>query len=201
MVYWTIQHKDVIDVLNKQGTYYPDFEKSPQVHRETYDRLLRIFNEFNKTEYKGLIFCIAKDGRTDKSLTFQNEADFSEYMKSRPLVLDALNNGAYTLLDDNHLLCRVETDKFDKQWLCIVDFWNYIMMDGTSQFQYEMCRPSNPSLENVSYEDFVELAWKMMRECKMFRPLMSNTIFQFNIPYIEQDMLKETYSLEPLVNA
>ena len=100
MVYWTIQHKDVIDVLNKQGTYYPDFEKSPQVHRETYDRLLRIFNEFNKTEYKGLIFCIAKDGRTDKSLTFQDETDFSEYMQARPCVLDALNNGAYPLLDD-----------------------------------------------------------------------------------------------------
>jgi hypothetical protein len=45
------------------------------------------------------------------------------------------------------------------------------------------------------------LAWKMPRECKMFRPLMSSTIFQANIPYIERDMLKGTYSLESLVNA
>lgn len=199
MVYWTIQHKDVIDVLNKQGAYYPDFEKSPQVHRETYDRLLSVFNEFNKTEYKGLIFCIAKDGRTDKSLAFHDEADFAEYMKARPGVLRALNNGAYPLLDDNHLLCRIETDKFDQQWLCIVDFWNFVMMDGTCQSQYEMCRPRVPSLENISYNDFVELAWKMMRECKMFRPLMSSTIFQANIPYIERDMLKGTYSLSSLL--
>lgn len=54
---------------------------------------------------------------------------------------------------------------------------------------------------NVSYDDFVELAWKMMRKCKMFRPLMSSTIFQANIPYIERDMLKGTYSLDALVNA
>ena len=200
MVYWTIQHKKVINILDEQGAYYPDFEKSPQAHSETYGKLLRTFNEINKTTYKGLIFCIAKDGRTDKSLTFSDDTEFFQYMRARPGVLNALNNGSYLLLDKEHLLCRVETDKFDQQCLCIVDFWNYIMMDGSCRFQYEMCRPNIPALKDVTYNDFVGLSWKMMREGKMFRPLMSSTIFQANIPYIERDMLKETYPLETLHN-
>lgn len=206
MVYWTIQHKKVINILNDQGRYLPDFEKSPQTHRETYDKLLSVFNELNETAYKGLIFCIAKDGRTQGSLTFQDEDDFAEYMKSRPGVLQTLNNGAYTLLDDEHLLCRVETDKFDRLCLCLVDFWNFIMMmpdeDGISvgRDSYDMCRYMNPDLENVSYDDFVDLAWRMMRERKMVRPLMSSTILQAAIPYLEKDMLKGTYSVKGLAD-
>lgn len=198
MVYWTIQHKDVIDIINEQGVYYPDFEKSPQVHCAIYEKLLRIFNEINKTTYKGLIFCIAKDVRTDKSLTFFDDAEFFQYMRVRRNVLSALHNGSYLLLDKEHVLCRVETDKFDQHCLCIVDFWNYIMMHGDCQDQYETLRLRIPALENVSYDAFVEMSWKKMREGKMLRPLMSSTIFQANIPYIDSDMFKGTYSLEEL---
>ncbi len=203
-VYWTIQHKDVIEVLNKQGTYYPDFEKSPQVHRDTYDKLLGVYNELNNTTYKGLIFCIAKDGRTDKSLTFRDETDFIEYMKARPKILNSLNNGAYSLLDNSHLLCRFETDKFNQQWLCTVDFWNFILMfsneDGMNELSYEMRRSAIPALADYSYDEFVKLSWEKMRKRKVVYPLMSSTIFQENIPYLERDMLKGTYSLEALVN-
>lgn len=206
MVYWTIQHKKVIDILNNQGKYFPDFEKSPQTHRETYDKLLSVFNELNETAYKGLIFSIAKDGRTQGSLTFQDDGDFVEYMKARPGVLQTLNNGAYTLLNDEHLLCRVETDEFDKLYLCLVDFWNFIMMmpdeDGVNvgRDSYEMCRAVNSELANISYDDFVDLAWKMMRERKMVRPLMSSTILQVAIPYLEKGMLKGTYSVVELAD-
>lgn len=206
MVYWTIQHKDVIDVLNMQGAYYPDFEKSPQVHRTTYDKLLSVFNELNKTEYKGLIFCIAKDGRREKSLTFNDEVEFFNYMKARSGVLRTLNSGVYSLFDNDHILCRIETDKFDKLYLCLVDFWNFIMMmsdeEGTSlsRDSYEMCRQFNPIFENIAYEDFVELSWKMMREKAVLRPLMSSTILQATIPYLEKGMLKGTYSVAELAD-
>ena len=206
MVYWTIQHKKVIDILNGQGKYFPDFEMSPQTHRATYDKLLSVFNELNETAYKGLIFCIAKDGRTQGSLTFQDDGDFVEYMKARPGVLRTLNNGTYTLLDDEHLLCRVDTDKFDKLYLCLVDFWNFIMMmpdeDDISvgRDSYEMCRYMKPDLANVSYDDFIDLSWDMMRERKMVRPLMSSTILQAAIPYLKKDMLKGTYPVTGLAD-
>lgn len=204
MVFWTIQHKKVIDVLNDQGEYYPNFKKSPQLHRNTYNKLLGIFNDLNGSSYEGLIFCIAKDGRTKGSLTFKDEAEFFNYMKLRPGVLQSLNNGTFTLLDNEHLLCRVETNKFDKLFLCLVDFWNFIMMipdeEGTSlsRDSYEMCRPFNPIFVNIAYEDFVELAWKKMRERTVLRPLMSSTILQATIPYLEKDMLKGTYSVAEL---
>ena len=70
--------------------------------------------------------------------------------------------------------------------------------DGISvgRDSYDMCRYMNPDLENVSYDDFVDLAWRMMRERKMVRPLMSSTILQAAIPYLEKDMLKGTYSVK-----
>ena len=205
MICWTIQHKKVIDILNEQGKYFPDFEMSPQTHRDTYDRLLGIFNELNGTEYKGLIFCIAKDVRTKESVTFRDEVELFEYMKARPYTLQALNNGAYTLLDGDHLLCRIETDKFDKLCLCSIDFWNFIMMmseDGTgrSRSGYESCRLRDPDLVDISYEEFVEQAWMMMRARKMFRPLMSSTILQYTIPYLEKGMLKGVYSLADIAD-
>ena len=74
--------------------------------------------------------------------------------------------------------------------------------DGVSvgRDSYEMCRIMNPNFENVSYDDFVDLAWKMMRERKMVRPLMSSTILQVAIPYLEKGMLKGTYSVVELAD-
>lgn len=204
MVYWTIQHKKVLDLLNGQGKYFPNFAMSPQSHQDTYDKLLCAFNDINGTSYNGLVFCIAKDCRTKGSLSFKDEVEFFNYMKARPGVLETLNNGAYTLLDNDHLLCRIETDLFDNLYLCFVDFWNFIMMmpdeEGTSlsRDSYEMCRQFNPVFESIAYEDFVELSWKMMRERTVLRPLMSSTILQAAIPYVEKGMLKGTYSVAEL---
>ena len=206
MVYWTIQHKKVIDILNGQGEYFPNFAMSPQTHRDVYDRLLYTFNEINGTSYNGLVFCIAKDCRTKGSLSFEDEVEFFNYMMARSGVLQALNNGFYTLLDNDHLLCRIETGKFDNLYLCLVDFWNFIMMmpdeaaARVSRDNYEMCRLFNPIFENIAYADFVELSWKMMRERAILRPLMSSTILQATIPYLEKDMLKGTYSLSELAD-
>ena len=72
--------------------------------------------------------------------------------------------------------------------------------EGTSlsRDSYEMCRPFNPIFVNIAYEDFVELAWKKMRERTVLRPLMSSTILQATIPYLEKDMLTGTYSVAEL---
>ena len=72
--------------------------------------------------------------------------------------------------------------------------------EGTrlSRDSYEMCRQFNPVFESIAYEDFVELSWKMMRERTVLRPLMSSTILQAAIPYVEKGMLKGTYSVAEL---
>jgi hypothetical protein len=204
MAFWTIQHKKVIETLAEQGAYYPDFALSPQTHRATYDKLLLVYNEVNKTEYKGLLFCIAKDFRKKGSVTFADETEFFEYMKARPYILRALNNGAFNLLNDNYLLCKFATKKFDADFLCFVDFWNFILMtsdeDGINRINYERLRWNEPVLETLSYDGFVDLLWSSMRKMEIIRPLMSSTIFQYNIPYVEKDMLVGTYSLEQLCN-
>ncbi len=203
MTYWTIQHKAVIDQLNKNGTYYPDFSLSPQNHRETYDRLLNLYNSINQTSFKGLVFCIEKDAsHAATSLAFDDEQDFVGYLNTRKGVLGALNNGAYKLFDENHLLCRIETDKFDDLCPCRVDFWNFVFMmpdeDGGDKSRYEVCRDINSAYAGLSYEDFLEQAWCAMSRQQTLRPIMSSTVFQSHIPYLDKNMLRQSYPISDL---
>lgn len=200
MTYWTIQHREIVDRIKKEGVFYPDFALSPQVHRETYDKLLKIYNDINESEYDGLIFCIEKDARgSATSLSFADENEFFMYMKERRGVIAALNNGEFELFDENHLLCKIDTDKFDDCYPCRVDFWNFIFMmpdqDGYDKLRYDNCCAINPAFDGLSYEDFVAQSWDAMRHQKVMHPIMRSTIFQVNIPFIESRMLKGTFPI------
>lgn len=195
MTYWTIQTKSVIARFEKDGCYYPDFSLSPQTHIETYRRLLDTYNESNSTTYKGLLFCMTKDD----ARTFQDGEDFGAYFASRPSVVHALNNGDFSLFDNTHSLLCIRTDKFDSFNPCLVDFWNFIMMtsdtDGINADSYYMQRELHPSLNEISYEEFVSMSWGLMKQGKMIKPLMQKTMLQANIPYIDNSMEIEVLDL------
>jgi len=203
VIYWTIQHKNVVETIEKRGSYFPDFSLSPQTHKATYDRLLGIYNRINQTSYVGLIFCIEKDAsRAATSLAFNDEKDFVEYLNERNGVIAALNNGAYTLFDKNHFLCKIETDEFDDSYPCRVDFWNLVFMmpdvDGGDEPRYDSCRYINPAFQDLSYGDFIDQSWLAMEQQKTLRPLMNSTVFQVNIPYIKREMLKSVFPISEL---
>lgn len=198
VVYWTLQSKKVIEMLNRDKVYYPNFALSPQVHSETYSKLLHVFNKSNSTNYEGLIFCLFKDDGN----SFQDKEEFFNYFKNRPTVLDALNNGCYPLFSNSHVLVRVETDCFIKENLnhCVVDFWNFIMMipdeQGVAENAYYNHQWKCPDLEGVEYLDFVNLLWDYMYDKKLFSPLVMSTAFQAVIPYLDLNKMKiETFEL------
>lgn len=58
MYLWTIQRKEVIETLIKNGEYYPDIEKSKGYGnmKIAYPQLLESFNNLNNSSYKGIIF-------------------------------------------------------------------------------------------------------------------------------------------------
>lgn len=203
MKYWTIQHKRVLEILGRTGTYYPDFSLSPQTHKTTYDRLLSVFNQVNGASFDGLIFYFAKDPRQAKDSCFTSVDDFKTYFRARPRVLNAINNGDFKLLDAEHLLCEIETDVFDGMDRCPLDFWNFVMMmpddTGSTECMYEMLRPRFPKLAEVDYGQFMECGWILMSHHLTMIPLMSSTVFQAHVPYLEKSMLKAVYSLDGLV--
>lgn len=202
MTFWTIQHKRVIEILERTYSYYPDFALSPLTHKPTYNRLLSVFNQVNGTSFAGLIFYFAKDPRLDKDTSFTGVDDFRAYFRARTGVLNAINNGDFKLLDADHLLCEVETDEFDGMDRCPIDFWNFVMMipddSGRTESMYEMLRPRFPNLSDVDYRQFVECAWTLMSRHQTMIPLMSSTVFQAHIPYLRKDMLKAVYPLDEI---
>lgn len=100
--FWTVQSNDVIDIINKEGIYYPDFSKvdSVMAHRE-YRFLLDCYNNVNRTEFKGLVFGFAKKDLTQ----FNNVNELYDYLFSNPLISEAFN-----FWDDNHRLLQIEVD-------------------------------------------------------------------------------------------
>ena len=81
--FFTLQSKEVIDIVQKQGIYYPDFDKSLYLNnipelRDLYDRVLSSFNYHNHTNLNGLIFSFLWQDDIDQICDFYDIEDFQE---------------------------------------------------------------------------------------------------------------------------
>lgn len=76
--FWTVQSKEVVDIINSKGEYYPDFAYH---NARDYRIVLKSFNNINKTNYKGLVFGFAKRGEEG---CFGNVRELYEYLLQNP---------------------------------------------------------------------------------------------------------------------
>lgn len=65
MKFWTVQKKEIINVVDKNGIFYSDFAKSNYVKlnpnlKDLYDLVLKSFNDINNLNVKGLIFAFSQ---------------------------------------------------------------------------------------------------------------------------------------------
>ena len=65
MKFWTIQSKEVMDIIDNEGIYYPDNHKSryavqSKEYKAFYDWLVNAYNEINKSNYKGLVYVFSE---------------------------------------------------------------------------------------------------------------------------------------------
>lgn len=94
--FWTVQSKKVVDIVNREGEYYPRFTN----RKKDYRIILDSFNTVNDTEYKGLVFGFAKRNTGD---SFKNIDELYEYLFQNPLVTDAFN-----FWDEEHVILQLE---------------------------------------------------------------------------------------------
>lgn len=63
MKFWTIQSQEVLEIIEKEGVYYPKFAMSQyyKQYYKLYDFMLKSFNRINNLNCEGLIyaFCIS----------------------------------------------------------------------------------------------------------------------------------------------
>ena len=91
MKLWTVQDKAILNLIAKDGVYYPDFAKSRFVAEnpalsELYGTVLKAFNTNNSADYAGLIFAFAQHDNQRIS----EIRDFDEFQmvirKGRPVL-------------------------------------------------------------------------------------------------------------------
>lgn len=112
---WTIQKKQVLDKINKDGCYYPDFNCKSN-YNSAYGMILDSYNNINNSSYKGLIFCFAKRGFNQY---FNDIQELYSYFLNNPAITAAFN-----FWDNNYVILKLHySEKFN---MIPIDFNDFI---------------------------------------------------------------------------
>lgn len=98
--FWTVQSKEVVDIINSKGEYYPDFARRS---KKEYRMVLNSFNNINKTNYKGLVFGFAKRGGEG---CFENISELYDYLLQNPMV-----TFAFDFWDKEHVILQLKVEE------------------------------------------------------------------------------------------
>ena len=91
MRFWTIQTKDVIEIIQEKGVYQPDFNSSRYLKinnklNDLYSIILQSFNQINKKDLPGIIYAFAK-GDNNRIYSIETIKEFEEFIKSKQEVI------------------------------------------------------------------------------------------------------------------
>ena len=92
--YWTVQKRKVLDIIEKDGIYCPDFEKSDYLKlrpnlTELYNFFLKTYNYHNTADCKGLVFCFLR-GNPKGLIPVEDYDDFKAFITSTRPALESL---------------------------------------------------------------------------------------------------------------
>lgn len=188
--FWTVQKSFVVDEVNKNGIYKPDFSKSSFVLENKavfendelesfYNYILSCFNSLNNTDCDGLIFSFAGYDFDDSSVfAFSGVEDFSDCMRRGYASIKSLwkkfEDGDYKLL---HL--RREMD------------FNPVTID-INDFQLLM-----PPVQVIPPYDegYINFLNSNLKKGVVTRPLVPSGIMQQHLPDIRKQDIVEIISV------
>lgn len=172
MHFWTIQHKSVLEILLKKGTYAPDFNESSKNKYEdmktVYPLILNAYNERNNNNLKGLIFGFGEvNGRNINDID-----ELYNYITEHTDVVSALDcwNKDYCILkvevNDDVDLVKIDFNDFiklaiyEKKDFAMIykletDNFNYSFKEDIKNIMFNFCEnttnPKLPSFTQVHY--------------------------------------------------
>lgn len=115
---WTIQSKKVLNMIQENGSYYPNIRLSKGNYQEAYKIVLDSFNSLNKCQYDGLIYGFAKCGEAQYFNTIE---ELYQYFLNNPSVTNAFN-----MWTDQYIILQLQyEEKFN---LIPVDFNDFIQI-------------------------------------------------------------------------
>ena len=124
MKFWTVQTKDVIEIIEEKGVYQLDFNNSRYLHinnnlSELYSIILHSFNQINKKDLPGVIYAFANNDN-NRICPIHTIEEFKEFIKSKQAVI----GGFWKQLDkDNSMILELEyEDNFNPIFIDMNDF-------------------------------------------------------------------------------
>lgn len=182
MKFWTIQNKRVIEIINKEGIYKPDFSYSGYLEeieelRDLYSLILKAFNDINDSDLSGVVFSFAKcEDNWIKPI--ETIVEFKEFIKSKHAVIASYWNH---IDKANSVLIELEFEE---------DF-NPIFID-INDFQFLM--PPIMLMYPYTEESINRIIRSIMTGRITVSEFPSNVI-QAHLPYIEKKNVVNIYPL------
>lgn len=182
MKFWTVQRKEIINIVNEKGIYQPDFSKSDYLQvipdlKHLYYMVLEAFNEVNNTNFPGLIFSFLK---SDKESIYQIE-DFNEFyafIQNRKAAIYSMWN---ELKKKDAMILELEYE---------TDF-NPIYVD-INDFQFLM--PQITLLPPYTEQDIERICGEICNG-EITRSIFPSYVIQAHLPNIKSENIVNTYPM------
>ena len=178
--YWTIQHKDVLEKIDRDGVYYPDFNQSHFVKKNPllkgiYDFVLTSYNNVNGTNLEGLVFSFqySEDYRV---MYFRNYSEFKQRIREKRMAIFSLWK-QYN--EDEHVVMELLYD----------DDLNPLLID-INDFQVIM--PPAVALPSYSKEELYNIVYRL-RNGIIAPSVFPSTLIQAHLPYIKRENVKNVF--------
>ncbi len=182
MKFWTIQTREVLEMIQKDGVYQPDFSKSRYLNEnealnDLYYFILQAFNSQNQKNLRGLIFAFARSD--DRSIyPIGTIEEFYSFMQSKKAVL----GGFLKNIDKNNSVIME---------LNYTESFNPIFID-INDFQFLM--PPIMLLPPYTKESLLRIQRNIIQGQITVSEFPSNVI-QAHLPYIKKENIVNAYQM------
>ncbi len=182
MKFWTVQKKEIINVVDKNGIFYSDFAKSNYVKlnpnlKDLYDLVLESFNKINHLNLRGIIFAFSQSD-SQSVYEIDNFTSFYTFIQNKRAVIESLWNELK--IKDAVILELNYNESFNPIFLDINDF-QFLMP---------------PIVFPVPFtdQDIERICWSI-ENGKITRSVFPSNVIQAHLPYIKPENIVNTYSI------
>jgi len=182
MKFWTVQKRNVIEFVMKNGDYQPDFSKSDYLQiqpnlKDLYNMVLESFNEVNGINLPGVIFSFM-DCDYEKIYQIENIETFYTFIQNKQSAIESM------------------WKKLSKQDVVIVELnyeerFNPIFVDIND---FQLLMPPIMLFPPYEEQDLKRICMDI-NNGQISRSVFPSGIIQAHLPYIKSENIVNTYSL------
>lgn len=182
MKFWTVQNKEIINLVNKNGVFYSDFIKSNYLKLNTnlkdlYNLVLESFNKINELNLRGIIFAFSQSD-SQSVYEIENFTSFYSLIQNKRAVIESLWNELKS--NDVVILELNYNENFNPIFLDINDF-QFLMPPIVFPYPF-------------SEQDIERICWSI-ENGEITRSVFSSNVIQAHLPYIKSENIVNTYPM------